>query len=373
MMVTMARSTAVVAVLGGYGRLGFALAEKMLRATDHRVRLIGRDAVHLGAAAEELSSSCARDRVDACVADAADVKSMCAALQGVDLLVVCIAGSNHTGTVERALIAAGADCVDLRYPRGVQEAWRARDGDLRSAGRRVFIHAGHLPGLPGLLVRRALTQSPSLHRLVLATAMSPQPPLSVGAAAELLDELRNSEPARFEDGRWRPCHMWDARRVDFAGAFGRRVCLPLMCDELRTMPPGVEHMQLLVAGFGGFVNGVVVPLALMCGQRRDGWLGQRIVRLMQWGVNRLSGRPAGAVLHLAAADSDGRVSFRIAVQHEDSYALAAAAVVACLRQRDDGLWMQAGVHSVSATVDVGRALDTMRALGVTIDEQVLSV
>ena len=53
--------------------------------------------------------------------------------------------------------------------------------------------------------------------------------------------------------------------------------------------------------------------------------------------------------------------------------LAAAAVVACLRQRDDGLWMQAGVHSVSATVDVGRALDTMRALGVTIDEQVLSV
>lgn len=373
MTVPMARPTAAIAVLGGYGRVGFSVAELMLRATEHRVRLIGRDAMRLGAAADTLCSSCAPERVEVRVAEAADAESLQAALQGVELLVVCITGSGHIGTLEKAITTAGVDGVDLRYPRGVQEAWRARDGELRSAGRRVFLHAGHLPGLPGLLVRRALAVDPSLCRIRVATAMSPHPPISVGAAGELLAELRSSEPACFEGGRWHSCHVWNAKRVDFAGAFGRRLCLPLMCDELRNMPPGVEHMQLLVAGFNGLVNGVVAPLALVCGHRPEGWLGRRMARLMQCGMNHAPGRPAGAVVQLEASDGSGRVRFRMTVQHRDSYALAAASAVACMKQYDDGLWAQAGVHSVSATADVGRALDAMRAMGVDVEERVLSV
>lgn len=353
--------------------MGFSVAELTLRATEHRVRLIGRDARRLAVAAEALRSSCVRERVDVRVAEAADAESLCASLQGVELLIVCITGSGHIGTLERAITTAGVDGVDLRYPRGVQEAWRTRDGDLRSAGRRVFIHAGHLPGLPGLLVRRALAVDPSLCRIRVATAMSPHPPISVGAAGELLAELRSSEPACFESGRWHSCHVWNARRVDFAGAFGRRICLPLMCDELREMPTGVEEMQLLVAGFGGWMNGVVVPLALVCGQRPEGWLGRRIARLMQWGMNHSVGRPAGAVVQLEASDASGRVRFRMKVRHRDSYALAALALVACMKQYDGGSWAEAGVHSVSATADVRRALDAMCTLGVTVEERVLTV
>ncbi len=186
-----------VALAGGYGRLGLAVARQLLQETSVSVRLLGRDGARAEQAAAGLCSRFGRGRAAACRADARSADELIAALDGANPLVVCTTDAGHTAELARAVLAAGVDCVDLRYPQAILRDWRACEEDLREAGRCVLTQAGHLPGLPGIFLRYAHARNPRIRNVVLATAIRPRHPISVGAAAELVEELRACRSAVF--------------------------------------------------------------------------------------------------------------------------------------------------------------------------------
>lgn len=358
-----------IAILGGYGRMGLAVARLLLQETNVRVRLMGRDRAKLDRAVSDLHSRFAPGRVTACVADAQNADGLIAAVNGANLLVVCTTGASRTAGIARAVLAGSVDCVDLRYPQSIVREWRVHESDVREAGLCVFTQTGHLPGLPGIFLRHAYAKNPFIRNVVMATAICPAQPLSVGAAEEMADELRDGESGFFTRGRWVHTGCWRVRSMELGAGFGKRLCLPMSLEELRGMPEEMhlDELSFFIAGFNGFVNGVVAPLAMTLGRLRQASVRRLLSSLMVYGVRRFARPPLGAVMQIEAC-AGASSGYGMLAHHEDNYFFAAAAVLAGLNQYFDGSLARRGLWSMSRVADPVRLIRDMSRLGVVVQE-----
>ncbi len=145
----------------------------------------------------------------------------------------------------------------------------------------------------------------------------------------------------------------------------------MLLEELRGLPEdlGLDELTFLVAGFNGFVNFVVSPLALTLGRFRNAGMRRLLAGLMAQGVNRFARAPFGAVMQLEAEGEErGGAAFRVSAYHEDSYFLAAAAVVAGLFQYFEGALAKPGVRLMSEVADPARLIRDMNRQGVIVEE-----
>jgi hypothetical protein len=358
-----------VAILGGCGRMGLALARVLLQETNVSVRLAGRDRAKLDRAVSELGSSFVPGRVTVCIADARDAEGLAAAVRGARLLAVCTTGAGHTAGIIRSVLEAGVDCIDLRYPQSVAREWCAHEADVKRAGIRVFIQAGHLPGLAGIFLRHLHAKNALIRNVVMATAIRPSQSVSAGAAEEMVDELRDGESGVFAGGRWVRTGRWRVQPVDLGAGFGKRLCVPMPLEELRGLPEEMhlDELAFFVAGFNGFVNGVVAPLVMTLGRLPQAAVRRMLASLMAYGIRRFAHPPFGAVMQIEARVDESSIR-RMVAHHEDSYFFAAAAAVGGLNQYFDGSLARPGVSSMSRAADPGRLIRDMSRLGVVVEE-----
>ena len=360
-------------ILGGYGRLGVSVASLLLRETDVELILSGRRREVAAAAAGRLNALFPGNRVAACALDASDMAGMAEAFKGVEAALVCITHAGHTGEILHSALAAGTDCVDFRFPQKTVASYRLAMPAIEKSGRCVITQAGHFPGLASAFLRLAVADFKRTGGLTLATAMNVPSLDSPGAAEEAIAIFRDLRAEVWQDGRWERAGIRGARKVDLGVPFGVRWCVPTFLEEMAGLPErhGVGRAGVYVAGVNGFVNAVVVPLAM--GTRG---LGARSVtrllaRLLRRGIRTFSRPPFGAVFRVEAEGErdDGRAgALEITAYHGDSYYFAASAAVAGLLQYLDGSVAKPGLWFMGHEADPRRLLNDMTRFGVDIRE-----
>ena len=193
-----------IVVLGGYGRLGRACVLELAAQTNAPLRIAGRNAQR----AESLALS-RGERATQCYADAGDPRVLLRALEGAAAVVACT-GGNPLVALHSALelrvpfVGVSPLPLDARSRRHVAEvAWLAQVP--------VVVHAGAVPGIPGILAEALVRRLPAISRLRIA---------STGGA---------TEPARPEAGglarRW-------PERWHFAHPIGARAVVPALSADL---------------------------------------------------------------------------------------------------------------------------------------------
>jgi hypothetical protein len=233
-----------IVVLGGYGRVGRHCVSELVARTRAPLRVAGRNAQR----AESLALSVG-ERAAATYTDAQDARVLARTLEGAAAVVACCGGD---------LLAALSCALELRVPfvglspvpleprnRGhlAELAWKAQVP--------VVLHAGALPGIPGILAESLVRRVPSIASLRIAstgpfvateTAQRDQRSLRMAlAGAEARRGRRLPELWRFSDPVGRRA-VASAPCADLAG-FTEMHCV----EELEYLEPREGALARVVA------------------------------------------------------------------------------------------------------------------------------
>ena len=370
--------SANIFILGGYGNTGLPTAELLLQFSEANVILAGRNQARAEAAASRLNQQYATDRVRGMAADASDYEALLAALRAAeaDIVVVASSTTQYTETIARAALDAGADYLDVQISSEKLETLRALDPQIRAANRCFITDGGFHPGLPAAMVRYAASCFDTLHTANVGSVIKLDwASLEFAAATveEMVLMLNDFDMRYLADGRWKQAGMNTVRYQDYGPPFGRQYAMPMMLEEMRSLPgqiPGLQNTGFFVGGFNPFVDFVAMPVMMVAQKIAPRRTLRPMSRLMEWGLKTFSRPPYGTLLQLDAAGERGGepATLRLTIRHVDGYLLTAAPMVACLLQVMDGSVRQPGLHFQAHLMEPGRAFADLRRMGITVEE-----
>ena len=313
-----------VVVLGGYGRLGRACVSEILARTRAPVRIAGRNAQRGESLALALG-----ERTAAGYADAADPRVLARVLDGAAAVVACCGGD---------LLVALQTALELRVPFvGVSPLALEPRNERRVAGLAwqaqvpVVLHAGAVPGIPGLLAESLVRRVPSIGRLELASTGP-----FAGSETAARDQLRARERSRLDASQrarswpelWRfgdpigRVAVASASSADLAGFAAKH-----LVGALRYLEPGTGALGRVIGrmvGAGARSGFAVGARAFATAEARDPTAEVELVA-----ADPIV--PAAALVGaLVAALLDGRVAAGLSLARE---ALSPAAALGELEKR----------------------------------------
>ncbi|WP_334073757.1 MULTISPECIES: saccharopine dehydrogenase family protein [Paenibacillus] len=367
----MKNNTKTIVILGGYGITGYMIARLLVQRTSAQLILAGRNEAKAKEAAAELNARSGSGRVEGQYADAAQTSTLIKVFARADLVVVASSTSQYTREIAAAALETATDYLDIQYSSHKLDVLKSLESAVLQAGRCFITDGGFHPGLAAVLVHQAADSLDHLETAEVGSVIRIDwPALNPTRATilELVDELKDFNAAYFSDGRWKKGGM---RKMDFGHPFGVNRCTAMMLEEMRELPvryPGLKETGFYVGGFNGFVDWVVIPLGMIAFRLFPRHASQWIGKWMHWGLLRFSKPPYGTVIKLEAKGvKNGRpAAFTGSLDHEDGYQLTAIPVAACLLQYLDGSIRRPGLHFQANLVQVGRLIEDMRLMGVTV-------
>ena len=356
-----------VAILGGSGVVGRAVAKLLLARDDTSVVLLGRTEAKLQQTADTLGVGRAVVRP----VDATDQPTLTAALADADLLIVAAPLLGHLDRLLQSALDSSTDWLDVLLDVGSKEKAVADfAGRFERAGLRLITGAGVHPGLPGAMARAVAAEFSRVESVRAGLLMSVdwgRYDFTDDTAREFSAELLNFAAAGWVGGRYRSFSWVDPRvyrRVDFGPPFGARGCALMELREIRLLPdqfPGLAEAWLAAAGFAPVVDWLVMPAALAMAK-----LSKRLAapasRWLFRSLRRHAKPPFGIVVTMDVAGA-GHEPIRLRVSHPDGYLLTAAAVAATAAQQLDGVIARPGARHAALAVDPHRLLADLGGLG----------
>ncbi len=357
-----------ILILGGYGSTGRLLVKHLLQQTKHKLIIAGR---HLEKA-EALAREYASNRLTARQVDASDSRSLKAALQDIDFLLVAAPTTHQTEAVVSAAIEARVDYLDVQYSDEKLRALRAHEKQIKRRQLCFVTEAGYHPGLPSAMIRYAASQVDCLESALTSGY------LSVGknfpyteAVDELTEGFLNYQAQVFKNGQWTKSGSYDTRKFDFGGDIGKRECYSMFFEELRDLPktfPSLQEAGFYISGMGALADTLtmIVLLGLKVAPKRG---LKPLGKLMWWTMTRLSTPPYRVVLQVEArGQKRGRpIQFRTQIAHEDGYEMTAIPVVAFLMQYERV--RRPGLHMMGHLAEPGRLFKDMQRMGVHVQTE----
>ena len=261
-----------ILILGAYGGTGKVLCRRLLEETDVNLIVAGRRADNARALAEALNRECAGQRAAYVFADASDRQSLAKAFSGVSMVLDATAAIPHVQAIAEETLSAGADFLDFHFERKIFPLLQDLEPSIRAAGRCFITQAGFHPGLPAPFIRYAARFFDSCKAATIGMAMN-QEIEKAESIYELVDMLADYKADIFENGAWRAASATDVRTFDFGVRFGPRICYPIQLEEMRALPDmlHLEQTGVYVAGFNGFVDYFVIPLAMLLFRIKPGF------------------------------------------------------------------------------------------------------
>lgn len=143
-----------VLVIGGYGEVGRRVSEGLARAGGIRVVVAGRREEKAARFASDLSAAAGGVEVETRQVDVADRQRFEAAIQDIDVVVMCVDAPDEHAAL--TALRSGKGYVDISADDGLLAAIEALDDEAVAAGGRALLSVGLAPGLTNLLGAEAM-------------------------------------------------------------------------------------------------------------------------------------------------------------------------------------------------------------------------
>lgn len=364
-------------LLGGYGSTGWPLARLLLRNSDVRLVIAGRDIEKAATAADRLNKEFSGNRVAAARADAADQVSLEAAFTGADMVVITSSTVQYTRNLVETALAAGCDWFDVNVSAEKLEILRSWSSRIAAAGRLFITDGGFHPGLPAAMVRYAAQSFDRIESANIGSVIQldwPELDLSPATIEEFAGEFAGFRTDYFKRGEWQKAGflgMMFPRWMDFGTPWERRYVLPMFLEEMRPLPdlyPGLQETGFYVGGFNWFTDWVISPIIWLWQKLLPGRGVRAMGRLLRWGLDSFSRPPYGTMLKLEASGmkDQQKQALTLSIAHPDGYELTAIPAAACLLQWLDGQISGPGVHFQALAVEPRRFVRDIERLGADV-------
>ena len=360
-----------ILILGGYGEAGRLIARYLLKESDVRLILAGRNLAKAQAAASDLNSSFPGERVKSQQVDAADQLSLESAFTQVQLVVVASSTSQYTRNVAQAALNTGIDYLDIQYSTSKLEILKSLAEQIHQRGLCFITEGGFHPGLPAAMVRYLAPEFERLETAYVGSVIKVNweaLQLSRATIEEFVVEMREFQPICFKNGEWR--RDWKNNRTfDFGKVFGKQKCLAMLLEEMKSLPenyPSLKEAGFYVGGFNWLVDNILmIPSMIFLNIWRARTIGP-ISRLLHWGLKKFSHPPFGTQLILQARGwkENQFITRQLKIEHGDGYLLTALPVVACLLQYRDGSIRKPGLWIQGNVVEPKRFFNDLQRMGV---------
>lgn len=363
-----------ITILGGYGTTGRLIARGLLRYSDVRLIVAGRNPERAAACAGELNSEFPGMRVSAEKLDAAERSKLRESFRETDMVVVASSTSAFARGIVEAALDEGIDYFDIQYFPSKFSYLMSIERDVERRGLCFITDGGFHPGLPGVLVRLAACRFDAIREAIVASLIRIDwKALDVGrsTAEEFITAISDYDSSAFQDGSLKKASFFSSDgyvREDFGPPFGRRYCAPMFLEEMQRVQelfPTMTRTGFYVAGFNWFIDYLVLPLAMFLTRVSPGRGAGMLSDLLVIGMKKFSRPPYSTILKLhASGESEGRErELEACLSHEDGYALTAAPVVAAIVQYLDGTARKPGVFTQAEIVDPERLLEDLTRMG----------
>jgi len=374
-----------ILILGGYGNAGFSIADYVLKISNKKLILAGRQVDKARFAAGDLNVGYVGQgwdyRVEGMALDASNSEAMDHACGNTSLLIVAANITAHIDTVLDSLIACQTDALFISPHPKVQTAINARADALKQADVCVIAQAGAFPGLPAALIRHYSKDIPKLSKasISLLRRLDWQAlKLSDDSLRDLLDTWKTVPKQVCRRGKWRKAQAWrgDYPKVKFAEQSKATACVPQLLPELQIINDQFEfsNLQRLDANlscFNAFINWLVLPFA----GKPQAEISDSLLKRLRWGLETLDKAPSytqmQAILQGQSAQQQHSGNYQktlhVQLSHHNAYELTGVAVAACVKQYLSGDLRQPGVCLQGLSVNTEQLLADMQALGVKLN------
>lgn len=199
-----------VLVMGGYGEVGRRVSEGLASAGGIRVVVAGRREEKAVRFASDLSAAAGGVGVEARRIDVADQQRFEAAIQDIDVVVMCVdAPDEHAA---HTALRSGKGYVDISADDGLLAAIEALDDEAVAAGGRALLSVGLAPGLTNLLGAEAMRDAGETSEVALWVELGMGDVHGEAAIGWMLDHLDTRFQVRGPQG-WREVRSLDRPRA----------------------------------------------------------------------------------------------------------------------------------------------------------------
>ncbi|WP_166434120.1 saccharopine dehydrogenase NADP-binding domain-containing protein [Roseovarius spongiae] len=303
------------AVLGGYGQLGRAVAELLVREGDAQVAIVGRDMKKAHGVAQDLARTSASASVRPMRADVNDAVTLERLLAEHDVLIhAAPLAKPATEALLSALLRTGGRTVLISHDVTATNTLQAAQDELIGADASVILDAGADPGLPGLVGHLAATTHGTAKDVELVARYRAK---SVGCAglADILDGA--SDAAWLFENTWRRAGYFELQRKSFPGKLEPSLTMPVYLPELDALVDrhGLSRLALWHGGLNGLAD-LAVSVRRLTGKLLPRHLFLEALRIS---VNHFNPPPYGLGVSATATGDEKASTVKVKLTHVDCF------------------------------------------------------
>lgn len=362
-------------ILGGYGNTGILISEFLLKYTNSKLILGGRNLSRAEQSAKLLNDKFFDDRVKPVEINSINKESLAVIFEPADMIVVASSTIDYVEEIAEAAIIAGKDYIDIHLSSEKKIKSLLSLEDRIKENNLLFItDCGFHPGIPAALIRYAANLFDKLEIANVGSLINinwKELTFSESTILELVDEFVEYRPLAFRNNRWDKISYKDFKKFDFDNDFHRVTCAPMMLEELRNLPtkyPSLRETGFYVTGFNSFVNYLLLPIGTAALKISPKLTRKAFAKSLEWGLKKFSKPPFKTILVMSAIgrERDLTREIRIKLSHSDGYWMTAASVVALLFQYLRGKFTTPGLYLQGNLVEPVEFLKDLEALGINV-------
>lgn len=364
-----------ILILGGYGNAGILIAELLLRHTQEKMILAGRNLTKAEDAAHKLNLEFDTDRVSSAKVDASNKKSLTNSLKDINLIIVASSTLDYSMNVIDTAINEKVEYLDLQLSSPLKIGYlKSKEDDIKSKGLCFITDGGFHPGLPAAMVRYSAKEFDEIYSANVYSYINidwGKYQFSSSTGREMIDEFNNYNPEVFLEGKWKKLKWSEYKKFDFGNSIGKQYAAPMMLGEMKNLPEEFSSLNetgFFVRGFNWFVNYISIPFAMVCLKISKSLFVKPAVKVFEFGLKKFSKPPFICSLKLVAAGirNNKRKTLQIEISHSDGYFLTAVPVAACLLQYLDGSVRKPGLHFQANAVELERFFMDLEMMGIDV-------